>query len=936
MNIIRQRILAILMLLVGLLLPVTTLSAGNRLFQATGMEEAFTVASTSPAANALAVDPGTSVLATFSQAPNPASVSATTFVIHGSQTGTYDGARVFPTAESARFDPAATFKPGEIVTVSAGRGILSNTADPLDPPFVWQFEIAPGTPGGVGSGIFDPKPVEDHTWEDGPLALGDVDGDGDLDALIDSEIWFGQGNGQFVKSSQNLKGPDDLVPAFGDLDGDGDLDAIIPSNSGSGSNRLWINDGSGNFSASGNDVGETGNNVIFGDVDGDGDLDMYMAKYGGGDIWINDGQAGFTASGQNLGGNYDWNVFFRDFDSDSDLDLLIDMRFGPKLYLNNGSGLFSLSPHDFPDAGTPDGISVGDFDADGDVDVLAIVEQWTGYLWRNDGSGKFSGQEVFRDAPNGDVLEPGDLDGDGDLDIFLATWEDTAVYLNDGQGTFTRDDQVIRHGAWRIKLGDLDGDGDLDAFYSKSADGLRGVYLNRDRPAPQTFWVETTQPAANEVATSLSGPLQATFNKSALAPSLNSDTVHLWGEFSGEYEHTITPGDKQVTIEAQEAFKPGERMTAVLTTAVESTVGDPLSRNVWQFTAEATAGSGLFKKSAQTMDWQSYSSSILADIDGDRDLDLITTFCEGEIDVKSTILKNDGSGTFKVIQELDIECAKPAAAGDLDGDGHIDLVLGRGGIWFNDGAGEFNQSSQEFPILRGVALGDLDADGDLDMVLATGIYEGSDVWFNDGSGSFSKSGQTIDIYGNGLIELGDLDVDGDLDLVFAGYYSSTWLNNGQGYFSWEDRSLQSSNSGDMAIGDADGDGDLDVLLTATSSPPNGVFLLLNNGQGVLSEKRKLVGNASSGAFADVDADGDLDILFAILDQTVVFMNDGRGKFTPSNHTLPWSGEEITPGDLDGDGDIDFVLSDSRDHKNLVFFNYGQQSLLPIIAGVGRP
>lgn len=928
----RYPILVLFSLLAGLLFPVTTLGVAKRPLQTVRADGTFTLTGTMPTANALAVAPGTSVQMDFSRALDTASVTESTFTIYGSQTGTYNGARVFPTAESARFDPAANFKPGETIYVSASSGILSNSADPLDPAVVWQFEVGPGTTSESGTGIFDPYPSENHIWEDRNLTIGDLDGDGDLDALVDSEVWFGQGNGQFVKSGENLSGTFDRIPALGDVDGDGDLDAIIPSDTKYSPNRLWINDGSGSFSASGNDVGERGYNLAFADVDSDGDLDMFLASYSGGDVWFNNGLGDFAASGQSLGGNYTRNVFFRDFDGDADLDLLVGVWSEPKLYMNNGSGLFSLSPHALPSPDMPEDIAVGDLDADGDLDILAI-KQWHGYMWRNDGSGKFSGQEVLNGAlGNIQVLDLGDLDGDGDLDAILVSHDYTTIFRNNGKGSFSRDNHYIKHGASDLKLGDLDGDGDLDAIYGNSDEGLRGVYLNRDRMPPPTFWMETMQPPANDVSASLVDPLLVTFNEPVTASSLNSETVHVWGTFSSEYEHSIMPDDRQVTIQTQRNFKPGERITVVMTMEVESTGRAPLSGGVWQFTAEASAGSGRFYKSVQSITWPTYSFSLLADFDGDRDLDLLTTLCSESI--RSVILMNNGSGRFKVNQRLNTKCGLGAAAGDLDGDGHLDLAIGGSGLWLNGGTGTFSHSSQEIPFARSIALGDVDADGDLDMVLAHDPPEGSEVWLNANNGNFYNSGQIID--GSYLVELGDLDADGDLDLVFAGVSSSIWINDSHGHFSREEESQSIPGSSDIALGDVDGDGDLDVLLASEVSPPFGTFLLLNNGQGVLNEKHRLTASSQSGVFADIDADEDLDVLLSGHGYTVFYVNDGLGNLTLSSSSVDWGGYGLTPGDLDEDGDLDFILGDSNEHKSLIFLNFGHQVFLPTVSGIGRP
>ena len=73
--------------------------------------------------------------------------------------------------------------------------------------------------------------------------------------------------------------PDTQGVALGDVDGDGDLDAFTAVNSQI-SNRLFLNDGTGVFTDSGQEIGQVGGNVDveLGDVDADGDLDAVIAR----------------------------------------------------------------------------------------------------------------------------------------------------------------------------------------------------------------------------------------------------------------------------------------------------------------------------------------------------------------------------------------------------------------------------------------------------------------------------------------------------------------------------------------------------------------------------------------------------------------------------------------------------------------------------------
>ena len=133
-----------------------------------------------------------------------------------------------------------------------------------------------------------------------------MDDDGDLDAFVanngqnkhqPNKMWLNDGSGSFTNSGQSLGSSLSSDALLGDLDGDGDLDAFV-TNRDNQPNKVWINDGSGNFTE-GQSLGASYSlDVELGDVDDDGDLDAFVANEGQGNkVWINDGSGNFTNSG---------------------------------------------------------------------------------------------------------------------------------------------------------------------------------------------------------------------------------------------------------------------------------------------------------------------------------------------------------------------------------------------------------------------------------------------------------------------------------------------------------------------------------------------------------------------------------------------------------------------------------------------------------------
>ena len=138
------------------------------------------------------------------------------------------------------------------------------------------------------------------------VALGDLDNDGNLDAFVvnnneANRIYTNDrmGTGSFTAADipTTLPGRSSQGVALGDLDGDGDLDAFVVNNNQP--NRIYTNDGKGNFTVADIPTGDDRNSagVALADLDRDGDLDAFVVNSGEASrIYTNDGKGNFTAS----------------------------------------------------------------------------------------------------------------------------------------------------------------------------------------------------------------------------------------------------------------------------------------------------------------------------------------------------------------------------------------------------------------------------------------------------------------------------------------------------------------------------------------------------------------------------------------------------------------------------------------------------------------
>jgi WD40 repeat protein len=403
--------------------------------------------------------------------------------------------------------PAAT-----VVTPTAALALPSPTSTPVlftetttpqptkaASPTESVTPIPKGSEPTAGSVAFSDSGQELGNGRSTDLALGDLDGDGDLDAMVGNEgqaqVWLNDGQGRFSPNGEDLTIPSgwNMGLDLGDLDGDSDLDAFVVVATGSG--WVLLNQGgaqrgiAGSFADSGQQLVASsgfGFDLDLGDIDGDGDLDAYVAHERANLVWLNDGQGGFQDSGQRLGEAITADVALADLDGDGDLDALVGGWDEPaRVWLNDSQGTFVDSGHILTAATVHiHGLDVGDLDGDGDLDVfLALASGHPNQVWFNDGQGVFgdSGQQLPSALGHAVVL--GDLDGDSDLDALMANAASSAgapntVWLNDGQGYFRDSGLRLGNGiSYGVDLGDLDGDGDLDAFFANNSPP-NAVWLN--------------------------------------------------------------------------------------------------------------------------------------------------------------------------------------------------------------------------------------------------------------------------------------------------------------------------------------------------------------------------------------------------------------------------------------------------------------------------
>ena len=373
-------------------------------------------------------------------------------------------------------------------------------------------------------------------------------------------------------------------------------------------------------------------------------------------------------------------------------------------------------------------------------------------------------------------------------------------------------------------------------------------------------------------------------------------------------------------------------------------------------------------------------SSAVADFNGDGLPDLaVGCVSEGKV----VIYANSGNGKLTLKSTVSLPGVITAlAAGDVNGDGFIDLVAAGGSdtvyLIPGSGSGTFKFSGS-YTVNGGpewVALADLRGIGRLDIVSA-GLQETIDVLLNDGHGRFQNGvsyqfnspvywlssydfnrdgrpdllvsiarGMQV-LYGTGRASnsfvkgpavattqpvknavAGDLNHDGILDLVafVPGLPSPIQVFLGQPNGSFRltlSVSTGTVNGGDapLALVDLNNDGNLDLV---TSD----IVVFLGHGDGTFGPPSVVSNSLMPVVVADFNRDGIPDLVAAQfvnggLGPVNVYLGNGDGTFQAPlvNNTVPC--QYVTVGDFNGDGLPDLLLTAAyADHRNNILLGNG--------------
>lgn len=308
-----------------------------------------------------------------------------------------------------------------------------------------------------------------------------------------------------------------------------------------------------------------------------------------------------------------------------------------------------------------------------------------------------------------------------------------------------------------------------------------------------------------------------------------------------------------------------------------------------------------------------------------------------------------GDDTFQSPVQFKIPGGHPEpvgiAAGDVNGDGNIDLVTANfngeadsGGstvsVALGKGDGTF-EDPKSYPVNNdpnSVVVADLDSDGNPDAVVPNFTDATVSVLLNDAAGGYSEAPVT---YATGakpiFIAIGDVNADTVPDLIVADDTPtqsdpnadgtvSVLTGRGDGTFNAKVDYVTGNNPVSIAIGDLNGDDNPDIV--AVNNTANSVSVLLNKGDGTFAAHKDYTVASSSDqatsprsvAIGDFNGDDKADIAVAnsFPANIAVLLGNGDGTLgEPKFYDTGLAPNAVVAEDVDDDGNLDLVAANSK-------------------------
>lgn len=651
-------------------------------------------------------------------------------------------------------------------------------------------------------------------------------------------------------------------------------------------------------------------NFALADFDSNGAPDLAAHDATRFELALNSGRGSFADFRSVFTSDSADDVLSGDFDGDGLTDLLLLSDTHATLRTGRGDGTFNpsgpiigLSGYE----GTSPQPLVCDVDADGDLDVVVVAAGGRLWLMRNDGAGGFDGAFASTLGMAPFDLDFADLDGDGRNDLFVVDQQSGYLFhfRSLPSGGFQLTGSTFVDGA-KIVCGDLDGDGDRDL----AACAQYSLELQLFRNDGTGVWISSG--STNSGISHVNELLIADWNNDSRADVLVSG-AYLDGAQVTWIDAPLLGGATSLPTLLNTTPYHGRLATADL---------DRDGRLDLVFSryggVEAVRGRGDGGFAAAQVDPRGAGASAVeyGDFDGDG-VDEIAYAAALQV-----VFSNPA------MPPLSIPGAVSMLSADFNGDSVADLATVSQDGWLkvhlvSSGTNSLRQTNAA---AREMAAGDLDGDGDIDLAFALATWAAPDdankiYWHaNLGNGSFGPA-QALDMDWNASdVEIVDVDLDGRLDVVTAGVGSSgmTRVSIRRGVFGTFAPAVLLTNpvqASALTSSDLDGDG-LAELIVVGEGPFNvAVHRNLGGGFFAVPPERydffaQFAVGRSAPQLADLNGDGALDLAVAArAGRVMVAFGDAAGLFHRAEHYSAIGSEivsDLLAVDFDLDGDVDLV------------------------------
>lgn len=455
---------------------------------------------------------------------------------------------------------------------------------------------------------------------------------------------------------------------------------------------------------------------------------------------------------------------------------------------------------------------------------------------------------------------------------------------------------------------------------------------------PAQLQVMDFGPSANKLAFPVTAPIRIDFDRPVDPTTVTTSTFSTFGRWSGVATGNFSFANSNQTVwfQPDEPFSAGELVSVNLSQGLRAADSSPLRPGGYasQFWTRAQRVSGMAHNPIDVLTTSTPSrpyGGIATDLNHDGWLD-ITTVNEDTADLRVFMNQGDGMGSFAPYAQPTYPVgnrASPSEAADFNGDGHADItvanindntisvVLGNG-----DGTFAPQQTISVGSMPRGIAVLDVEGDGDADIVNTNQGSGNLSLHLNNGAGVFGiPTALNADMSGEWSLAAGDMNQDGFADLIVASgsmQRIQVLASNGDGTFDAIPFQASGGRSWQIAVGDVNGDGLLDVA-SANANNNNG-SILLGNGDGTFQPPMiyniPAMGSGGNGFplasdLGDLDGDGDLDwVTSSFNGEFIVQLNDGTGHFDFfAELDAPVAASCSLLFDFDNDGDLDLGLVD---------------------------